>query len=150
MVGILSSRCRQAGILLLGLVLVGCGSNPNDKLGNVQGKVTVDGAPANSGNVVFTTSGSTLSGVIGPDGTYRVIGVTPGAAQVSVTGPTAPVGSGGANPGAPTPAIKDMAGGAAIGKPVPIPAKYAKPASSGLSFTVKSGQNTFDIPLVSK
>lgn len=145
MVGILSSRGHQAGVLLLGLLLAGCSSNPNDKLGNIQGKVTVDGAPANSGSVIFTVNGASVSGSIEPDGTYRVIGVTPGAAQVTVTAPTTPASAGG-GPRVPTP-MKDMPGGPAIGKPVPIPAKYGTAATSGLNFTVKSGQNPYDIPL---
>jgi hypothetical protein len=146
MVGILSSRCRQVGILLLGLVLVGCSSNSKNQLGNIEGKVTVDGTPANSGNVVFTSGGTNISGAIGPDGSYRVIGVALGEAQVAVTGPTVPTGAAGTGS---APAIKDM-GGPSIGKPVAIPAKYGTAAKSGLTFTVKGGQNTYDIPLVSK
>ncbi|HTU19252.1 MAG TPA: hypothetical protein VMG10_14425, partial [Gemmataceae bacterium] len=51
----------------------------------MEGKVTVDGGPASSGNVVFTTTeGKSVSGMIEPDGNYRAIDVPVGAVQIAV------------------------------------------------------------------
>ena len=49
----LSRRLLLAGVIfLIPLVLMVCGSTK--KPATVEGKVTVDGTPANTGNVVFT------------------------------------------------------------------------------------------------
>ena len=146
MVGILCSRSRLTGVLLLTLsLLMGCSSS-GGKLGTVKGNVTIDGVKANSGSVVFTaTNGTTISGTIEPDGTYRAIGVPVGATQVSVTSPPAR-DAGNIDPKMTV--IKDMpAGNQPVSKPVPIPAKYGNVGTSGLTFTVKGGENTYDIPL---
>jgi len=149
MAGFLSSRVRLllAGLVLFNLlVLAGCGSS--GKTGTVQGKVTVDGTPANSGSVSFTAAnGIVIGGAIGTDGSYKVIGVPAGAAQVVVTPLAAPPKTG----EAPPTMGKDMPGGPpSVSNPVPIPAKYAKVETSGLTFPVKGGSNTYNIDLTAK
>ena len=119
--------------------LTGCGSS-SAKPSIVEGKVTVDGAPANSGMVMLTAGGKSISGNIQPDGTYRVVDAPKGAAQVTVTGSPNPGGA------APTTGMPGMGTGPS-GSPVPIPAKYAKVETSGLTITVNAGTNKFDIAL---
>jgi hypothetical protein len=133
------------GVLVLSLsALAGCGGSSQSGKGNIEGTVKIDGVTANSGNVVFTVGQESISGAIQPDGTYRAVAVPIGEAKVTVTGlppkprtdpKTAPKGGSDA-PGTPT-----------VSDPIPIPAKYAKAESSGLTFTVKSGTNTFPIEL---
>jgi hypothetical protein len=149
MIEIRSSSCRLflAGLMVLApFALAGCGSS-GKALGTVEGKVTVDGSPANAGSVTFaSTGGQSLSGQIQPDGTYKVVGVPVGPAKVFLSPPpqmpavaAAPKGS------------ADMPGGpATVAKPVPIPRKYINAESSGLSTTVKSGSNKYDIEATSK
>jgi hypothetical protein len=114
-------------------------------MGVVEGKVTVEGKAGNSGSVAFTVSGQTVSGTIEPDGTYRAVGVPVGDAQVTVLPAIVPPGM--KDMPAPT---KDMPGGPKVEKPVPIPAKYGKAESSGLTFPVKKGTNTFNLELTAK
>jgi len=152
MVGSSYSRARLfLGILLTFAVLgaTGCGGSSSSKGATVSGVVKVDGTPANQGSVTFIGTSGSVSGQIGPDGTYRAVDVPVGAAQVTVTGPLVPPGG-----GDPRTAIKQPEGpgvtGGAMGPPVPIPQKYGKAETSGLSFPVKSGTNKFDIDLTAK
>jgi hypothetical protein len=144
MIGVRASRSHLllAGFMLLTpFVLAGCGSG-SSKLATVEGKVTVDGAPANSGEVIFTATNGALSATIQPDGTYRALQVPVGSVQVSITPapPTPPSASLG----------KDMPGAPAVARPVPIPKKYTTPGTSGLTTTVKGGTNQYNIELSSK
>jgi len=104
--------------------------------------VTVDGTPANSGQVTFTGAKGSISGTIQPDGKYKAVGVPVGAVKVAVVPP----------PKLPSaaPPIEGTAGTGAVGPPVPIPAKYADVNSSGLSTTLKAGTNTYNIDLTAK
>ena len=143
MTGFMNScgRLFLASLLGLGLtVLVGCGSGSNPKVGNVEGKVQVNGVAANSGNINFIgADGTTIGAAIQPDGSYRAIGVAVGEAKVTVIGAPPPVKS-----NVPIPATKDApAGMNGVANPVPVPAKFNKPETSGLSTTVKNGTNTY-------
>jgi hypothetical protein len=135
-------RLCLASLLGLGLtILVGCGSGANSKIGNVEGTIKVNGVNANSGNINFTgADGTTIGAAIQADGTYRAIGVGVGEAKVTVTGAPPPVKG-----NAPLPVTKDsgMGGTAPVGNPIPIPAKFGKAETSGLSTPVKNGTNTY-------
>jgi hypothetical protein len=137
-----------AGCLVLALVfLIGCGEGT--KLSQVEGTVTVDGANANSGEVIFAFGkGGQIAGQIQADGKYKVIGVPVGSAKIAVRSLQEPRGM---KDGAPS--MKDMPGGkdasAPPEKPVTIPDKYKGPENSGLSYTVKSGSNKHNIELKS-
>ena len=144
MTGFMNScgRLCLASLLGLGLtILVGCGGGTNPKIGNVEGTVKVNGVNANSGNINFTgADGTTIGAAIQADGTYRAIGVGVGEAKVAVVSAPAP-----AKGNAPIPATKDggMGGMAPVANPIPIPAKFAKVETSGLTTPVKNGTNTY-------
>jgi len=147
MVGFLYSRTRllSAGLLFVSLTIAaGCGGGPGDKLGAVEGTVTIDGKNANSGSVVFAVGDSKVQGAIDPEGKYRAVGVPVGEANVTVI--SAPKTETPKVPISPT-ATKDMPASApTVSKPVPIPDKY-KTAGALPKFTVKSGTNKHDIAL---
>lgn len=119
------------------LFLTGCGS----ELGAmVSGKVTLDGAPLTTGNVMFTPigQGSAANGSIDASGSYSLHtgtegGLPPGDYRVTVvaTKPAPP-----AAPNLPPP------------PPIPItPQKYGRPETTDLRVTVKSGSNSIDLEL---
>jgi len=140
MVGILCSQTRLllAGILLVGIsALAGCGGGGSDKTGIIEGKVKIDGTPANSGSVVFTVGGTPYSGPIGPEGDYRTVGVPVGEADVTFLSAPPQTGSKAMT------AVKDMPSSGPAAKPIPIPEKYKTPAGAQ-KFTVKSGVNKKD------
>ena len=147
--GIMYPPVRLLLAAFLGISLAisaGCGSSSKPNEGTVKGKVMVNGVAANSDNVLFTLAdGKFMAGAIQADGTYNAIGVPLGAAQVTVIGPPpAPSGVPLPNMGKDGPVAPGMS---AQSKPIPIPAKYGKAATSGLTYTVKSGANTYDIDL---
>lgn len=131
------------GSLLLGmLVTAGC-SNPT--VGTVAGKVTLGGQPLAEGSVVFEDrmAGISVQAPLASDGTYTVRtydrdGLPPGAYQVAVTPTVASDGE--------TPLAIE---GKDPPPPSPIPAKYRSVKTSGLTATVKAGDNPpFDFDLV--
>jgi hypothetical protein len=136
--------------LLLGVLCLlptGCGSSKYPKTVSVSGKVTWQGKPLANGSVAFIPANASggepsrsAGGEIGPDGVYRLSsfrsrdGVMPGEYRVTVESYISQ----------PTHAESD--------KPYVwrIPQRYAKPAESGLTFTVPadaSGRLVFDIDL---
>jgi hypothetical protein len=129
-------RCALA--CAAALLLCGCGGGDG---GTVCGTVTYRGKALNTGEVTFVAEGKSRSAVIGPDGTYSLNDVPPGAHRVSVlVRAPQPAAATAARKGAPP-----MPGARA--RPVVVPAKYASPASSGLNFRVEPGRQTIDIPL---
>ncbi|HTN76803.1 MAG TPA: carboxypeptidase regulatory-like domain-containing protein [Pirellulaceae bacterium] len=117
------------------LILAGCDNGP--KLGEVSGKVTLDGQPIKGLEVSFVPTvaalGTTAIGYTQADGTYTLH--YPGDRQ-----------------GAPVGEYKvSIAGGETDGESgaaVQIPAKYNQ--QSELTVEVKSGKNTHDFVLTSK
>lgn len=151
---------------------LGCGGK-----GTVKGTVTIDGSPLPAGRIAFIPSkGVAASGEI-KDGQYTVTGVPSGDAKVTVETTTIKERIASLNlppktslsgmrppPGAQMPdnVKKDLEEEQKINEKNlqelkalqavyrPIPDKYSKPETSGLTFTVKSGSNTFAVPLTSK
>jgi hypothetical protein len=123
--------------LLLVAGLAGCGS----KLGTVSGTVTYKGEKLKSGSVEFTGNNNQGdSAIIQPDGTYTAGKVPLGSVKVTVT-TNAGASAGGMKPPPPLPGMPP------VPEAVPIPLKYKDTATSGLSLEVKSGRQTYDIPL---
>ena len=142
------------------LLTSGCGPDYKSR-GVVKGKVTVGNRNLTTGSVMFINKeGLSASTGIDPDGNYEMKDAPVGECKITVTvtdlpmdptvrarlmgkGPKMPEGP--KNPedtGAPPPPL------ARIPKEVvPIDAKYSKPETSGLSFTVKKGEQTYNIEL---
>lgn len=149
---IVTRTFRQLGIAALGLcLLAGCAGGGKAR---VSGKVTHNGK-----NLVFGTvemkgpDGISIPGYIMPDGTYSVDGVASGTVQIAVIsndpGRTAyrpGMGRGTKEQGDPPPAAAAKPA-MDLGKWFAIPAKYADMATSGLSATIKSGEQTHNIDL---
>jgi hemoglobin len=95
--------------------------------GDVTGKVFFKGQPLQGGEVTFIGK-KTFKGAIDKDGTFRVKDIEPGEYKVAVTSSPAKVAP-------------------ATPKPVAIPAKYNDPDTSGLTYTVLKGEQTYDIQL---
>lgn len=123
---------------------VGCGPSASAPKGiEAAGTATLDGAPLEMGLVVLEPEGGgeSTSGQIAKDGSFKLYDVRPGryraAVQTSMFAGMAAQG-------------KKAAAGAGEGRPVavrgldgtlrPVPPKYEKTATSGLSVEVKAGQ----------
>jgi len=128
---VLTSPSRIMIALMVIVAASGCFGSGKPKTGSVTGKVTLNGAPLEKGQVAFFDpkrgDGATVS--IEKDGVYKIAKVLEvGDYQVSVF---PPVG---------------VPGGAGAGK-VSIPNKYQNPGSSGLSFTIEPGANEYNISM---
>jgi hypothetical protein len=146
------SRRAAAGALLTALLLViGCGRGDGvNRGGKLTGKVTLDGKPVGGGEVtVIGADGKhSMSGKIRNSGEYEIMEPPLGPCKLAVV----------------TSSIKDVPPPSAKKGPVnftdpatgewpiyvPIPAKYEKPETSGLTVEIKGGDQTHDIPLTAK
>ena len=132
-----AARLTAAALLVL---VAGCGGT-----GDVSGKVTFNGKPLVWGTVQFEGSDNMLKQAnINSDGTYAIKGVATGEAKVAVSSinPRSadfqPRVVEGQKPPPPPPEVKGW---------FPIPAKYDTPHKSGLTYTIKTGENKIDIEL---
>jgi hypothetical protein len=149
---------RGLSLMLLGLAatigLSGCGGSS----GSIAGKVYYKGQLVKGGNVQFVASdGSARSSPIGEDGTYTIDKMRLGDAKISVDTssfkPQKGVFAYGSKPMKPPPGQPEGSGY----KPpdtqelakryVEIPEKYSDPNKSGLTYTVKSGRQDYDIKM---
>jgi hypothetical protein len=142
--------CLVLLALALPLSLAGCGGSA---LATVSGKVTYQGAALKGGKVIFVRSDGKpgATAYIGEDGVYTIDKVPAGKVTVCVE--TASL-----NPARFSRIPKNMNLPAnAPNRPpdtekmakrfVPIPAKYADPKTSNLTYNVESGQQKNDIDL---
>jgi len=156
-------RRPWAGALLACCALMltaGCGPDYKSR-GVVKGKVTRAKKPLTTGTVMFYgKNGMTASASIDGDGNYSMTDAPLGECRVTVTvqglpadpsvrarlqgkGPKMPEG-----PHDPAKAGAEMPAATRVPREVvPIDSKYSDPESSGLSFTVKKGEQTYDIDL---
>jgi hypothetical protein len=111
----------------------------------VSGKVSYKGKPLVFGTVQFEASDKTFKqGNIDRDGSYFIEGVPAGLAKVAVNSPNPksgdfqPLQREGRPPPPPRPQIPGW---------FPIPAEYQDLSKPRLTYTVRSGPNTFDIEL---
>lgn len=144
---------------------VGCNSAaPGLKTEEVEGLVTLDGAPVADATVTFTPvasgTGAMATGTTDASGKYRLTAVAPGYSPkpgsgtlpgeynvgvVKVQMPEFPTSTDaikpqeGQRPSAATPTLTYV-----------VPQKYENPASSGIKKTVKEGKNDIPIELSSK
>lgn len=117
----------------------GCGRG--EPQGKVHGKVTLAGEPVPAGLVIFSNAerGVHMTAPLQSDGSYELqtaqgFGLPLGDYRVAVNPPLMEP----AMPGAPPPPAVTA---------VPIPAKYRRVETSGLSLSVGPGDNPFDIVL---
>jgi hypothetical protein len=153
-----NSNWRIAAFLLVGTTVLqlGCSSSslPPGPKGTVTGKVTYNGNPVPAGSTItFIHGGTSLPamGQIGADGSFKLMmqggdQVPAGTYAVSVSPP----------PSAEISEETDMEaykaimeGGATAPKTPagPFPQKYQSAETSGVTFDVKEGANTFDLDM---
>jgi hypothetical protein len=130
------------------LVLAGCAGGKAD----VTGKVTHQGKTVTWGTVIVQgPDGAPVTGAIQPDGTYSVQGVATGKVLIGVISRDPGVRAGPANRGGfksqhgdqPPPPPPDID----RSKWFPLPAKYETPETSGITTTLHSGANQYDVDL---
>jgi hypothetical protein len=129
---------------LVAIVFLGCGGGRRETLGKVSGRVTLRSAPAYPSVVIFVNQqqGIHTTAIVGEDGQYSVKlargdGLPLGTYQVAVT-----PGPGKAPSFTPGPPIRVDSS-----KYPKIPKTYQDPKTSGLTLTVKEGDNPFNIEM---
>lgn len=157
------SRCAAVALAAILLTSVGCGGGNTAKGTTVKGLITVKGQPASGVIVNFHGENNLVSSTTaGPDGRYVLEGVQPGAVKVSLMSVSGMPGGGKPGSGAGATGMPGMPGGAApkkgaeapkgtpaetVAKVVDVPAKYSKPDSSGLNYTVEGKEQMIDIDI---
>jgi hypothetical protein len=145
------------------VTIPGCGG-AKSPMGKVSGKVTYKGQPVTKGVINFLPEDKeerAAAGTIGADGRYTLTtykqgdGAALGRHQVSIVSrDTANLPGGSAAPTmTPQEIMKSSQSPENVGKKTleekgAIPARYSQPDTSGLSFVVKAGSNTYDVDLV--
>jgi hypothetical protein len=140
----------------------GCGKSA--ELGKVRGKVTHNGKPVTKGTITFlpeNTQERAASGTIGSDGSYTLTtykqgdGAVLGRHRVSIVSREVDVPGGKAKASqaiSPQEIMKGSQSPQTQQSPPEqkalVPSRYQSPDTSGLSFVVKSGSNTYDVELV--
>lgn len=132
----MSRRLAAAGWVFV-VLATGCDRGT----GTLSGQVTYKGQPVTSGMVTVVDADGVPHGAsIQPDGKYRVTDVPAGPVRVAVTSPDPRIAAAEARGEGATPPPATAAWR-------PIPERYADAATSGLTFTVKRGDNVFPIEL---
>lgn len=137
------------------ITLLGCGGDgiPDVPRGTVTGKVTFDGGPIPEGSsIVFSSDGGTgipASSSVGSDGSFRLraknsFDIPTGIYQISISPPT------------PKQMTEEDAMDASIKGTISdiqfkeIPNEYRNPVTSGETFEVKEGENTYTLDMKPK
>lgn len=140
--GLTRPAAHQIWLTLVFCFMSTAGCNRSEALGKVYGKVTFRGQPVSEGQIQFSNSqlGVYMTADIQADGTYEVIcaqgaGLPPGSYQTAVMPPP-----------------HDLPLGSFVPKPrkasyPEIPTKYHDAATSGLTLTVTSDGNQFDVDM---
>lgn len=136
------ARVVLTALLLAGVpLLAGCGNSKAARTGRIAGRVVFQGKPVTAGAVKLfseTDPNRVFRGDIGPDSSFRISEVPYGTYRVAVE----------------TLSFRTMArppAGLKVGAPqpvyVPIPAKYERPETSGLTHEVQQKQAEWDLEL---
>jgi hypothetical protein len=144
------------GMLMCLTMLPGCGGGS----ATVSGQVVYNGKPVTGGYVRFrpaNSRGNAITAVIEPSGNYKALNVPTGEAKISVDNRELEPVPAAAHP---RPKLPSGAEQIARGGPEPqdlpkkmpgtyvqIPPRYYSDDTAGLSYTVKSGTQTFKIEL---
>ncbi|MFM7151072.1 MAG: carboxypeptidase-like regulatory domain-containing protein [Gemmataceae bacterium] len=151
---LLLAKSLMMGFTCASILALGCGGS----MGSLSGKVSFKGTPLKGGNVTFISLDGkpTLNATISENGTYSVNKIPTGAVSICVETKSLRKATQGMN----IPKYEPPKGAAVPEggyKPtglvdnsknyMEIPAKYEKPDSSGLKYTVKPGPQVHDIPL---
>ncbi|MDB4637370.1 MAG: carboxypeptidase-like regulatory domain-containing protein [Planctomycetaceae bacterium] len=139
-------------LTMFAISMIGCGGGtnlPEGETGIVTGKVTSTAGDLPTGcSIVFINEGQaiTATGVIGADGSYSLLmrgkpDILAGTYNVGVTAPSMELTEEQQN------AITMGEAEAPVVDLSAIPEKYLIPESSGVTFDVKAGENTFDLEL---
>ena len=129
---------RAAPLALVALAALAAGCGPHAS-GTVEGKITVHGKPLPAGLITFESEVGNRDAYSAQiqDGAFKTGPIPAGPCKITVINSTAsgppPVGG---NDLSPTRAPR-----AGV---VEVPVKYGRSDTSGLTFTVKEGTNTFD------
>jgi hypothetical protein len=131
--------------LLLAVTMVlanGCTGGTKAPTGTIKGKLTYKGSPVPNGTVVqFSGGRGGGNGTVTADGTFTVQGIEVGKYQVSVAPPPA-------FPSDPRAAMEaSLKATPAGGETKAVPEKYLRPETSGETFEVKAGANTFSLDM---
>lgn len=141
---LLAPRFVAAAALAVALPIVaGCGAGKGD----ISGKVKYKGEVLPGGSVQFMTPGGAFTSEIASDGSYSISGAATGPAKISITYQD--------------PRYVEYMNALVISardpsKPKPkgnpddfnkVPTKYTDPNTSGLTYEVKSGSQSYDIEL---
>jgi hypothetical protein len=124
------------------LLTTGCSSTP--AVGSVKGKVTVNGKPLPRGLITFLSTGGNNDpfncNII--NGEYEIPELPVALAKVCIIPPTSetppPIDQGDLMPVA-VPTV--------VRSPFHIPEHYQNPETSGLEFTIKKGENEYNIDI---
>jgi hypothetical protein len=137
---------RSAGRIWIVAICLAAGIGCGKPTATVTGKVTLNGAPVTAGAVTFHGEEKFVqSAGIDTNGTYSISNVPVGPVKVTVVpAQPRPVRNMPGKTAAKHPGDKGGPGAAAV---VPIPEKYRDPSQSGLNYTLKSGEQTIDLPL---
>lgn len=132
-------RLRRAApvatVALAALLSASCSSG----VGTVKGTVTVGGKPLPNGLITFESevgNKDPFSAAIA-DGAYETGPIPAGPCKITITHAAMARPAVGGNDLTPARAARGKSA-------IEVPAKYARSDTSGLTFTVKSGANTFD------
>jgi hypothetical protein len=155
------SQLRMVRLALLGCLLVcllglatGCSTPKSTDMGEVSGTVTFNGKPLPGGRVTFVSKGGqafSTGGNIDENGHYKIEAPI-GEVNVSVDNRMLGASSDRRGPSGPAERPNLKRPGSEAAKPmaghfVKIPEKYHSASESGLTFTIKKGSQTIDIPL---
>lgn len=154
---------RVGLVLTVPMLFLASGCSLGDK-SEVSGTVTYKGSALPGGTIIFKAAdGKEYGGPIGTNGKYFVDKIPAGSMKVYFNMPPPSTGALGVPKGmegkmkemmkppegAPDEAKKAYANKDQVKIPE-IPAKYTSADTSGLTFEVKSGKNTYDVPLSDK